>query len=357
MEYRHADFTGQDVFVGMDVSKHNWRVAIRVNQHMHKRFSQPAQAEVLMGYLRRHFPGARYHCVYEAGYEGFWIHDDLKALGADCTVVHPADVPTSDRERQFKNDPVDADKLARDLAHGDLHGIYVPARQAVEDRMLVRTRSRFVRKQTRCKNQIKAHLEFSGHRVPREQNERYWSRTYIHWIESLMTKRSSGNLALQALLEELLFLRQAIARINKQIRALSRQEPYAQIVPWIASVSGVSLVSAMIFAVELVDIHRFASLDQLASYIGLVPGERSSGDKQVSTAMTHRRNAALRHMIIECAWAAQREDPALLEAFLQLSKRMPKNRAIVRIARKLLNRMRWAWINQQPYVSGIAAAA
>lgn len=355
MEYMHADFTGQDVFIGLDVSKRAWRVAIRVGQRMHKRFSQVAEAKVLVDYLHRHFPGARYHCVYEAGYEGFWIHDDLRALGADCMIVHPADVPTSDRERQFKNDPVDADKLARDLSNGELRSIYVPPRSFVEDRTLIRMRSCFVRKQTRCKNQIKALLEFFGHRVPEERLERYWSRAYIRWIESLTMERPSGQQALHALVQELLFLRQAIAGISREIRHLALQEPYANIVPSISSVSGVSLLAAMIFVSEVVDINRFATLDELASYVGLVPGERSSGDSQLFTGITRRRNTALRYIIIECAWAAQREDPALLQAFTRLSSRMPKNRAIIRIARKLLNRMRFAWKNRQPYVVGVMA--
>ena len=219
----------------------------------------------------------------------------------------------------------------------------------------MRTRSCFVRKQTRCKNQIKALLAFYGYRVPEERLERYWSRAYIRWIESLVMERPAGQQALQSLISELLFLRQTIARINRQIRELARQEPYAAVVPHISSVSGVSLLAAMVFVVEVVEIERFASLDELSSYFGLIPGERSSGENQLFTGITHRRNANLRHVIIECAWAAQREDPALLHAFTQLSRRMPKNRAIVRIARKLLNRGRFAWKNRQPYVVGVAA--
>ncbi len=357
MEYTYADFTGQEVFVGIDASKRNWRVAVRVGHQVHKRFAQAAEPETLMAYLRRHFPGAQYHCVYEAGYEGFWIHDRLRALGAECIVVHPADVPTSDKQRQFKNDPVDADKLARDLSNGELEGIYVPTRSVLEDRTLIRMRNCFVRKQTRCKNQIKALLEFYGYRVSDEHLERYWSRAYIRWIESLTMQRPSGGQALQALVHELLFVRQTIAQIHRQIRQLACQEPYAGVVPYISSVSGVSLMAAMIFVAEVVDINRFATLDELASYVGLVPGERSSGETQLFTGITHRRNATLRYIIIECAWAAQREDPALLLAFTQLSRRMPKNRAIVRIARKLLNRMRFAWKHRQPYAVGVASAA
>lgn len=75
MEYTQADFSGQHVYVGMDVSRKTWRLAVRVGQRLHKRFSQEPDPELLMSYLHRHFPGAQYHCVYEAGYEGFWSSD------------------------------------------------------------------------------------------------------------------------------------------------------------------------------------------------------------------------------------------------------------------------------------------
>jgi transposase len=99
----------------------------------------------------------------------------------------------------------------------------------------------------------------------------------------------------------------------------------------------------------LIDIHRFGTLDHLANYCGLVPGERSTGEEQTMTGISPRRNAMIRGLLMECAWVAVRKDPALLMAFNTLSTRMPKNKAIVRIARKLLNRIRFVLKNQQPY--------
>ena len=68
-----------------------------------------------------------------------------------------------------------------------------------------------------------------------------------------------------------------------------------------------------------------------------------------NTGISRRRNAYLRALLIESSWIAVRKDPALLMAFDKLSQRMPKNRAIVRIAHKLLNRIRYVLRNQQPY--------
>jgi transposase len=109
----------------------------------------------------------------------------------------------------------------------------------------------------------------------------------------------------------------------------------------------------MTLLTELVTIERFRSLDELASYAGLVPGERSSGEEEHDTGISPRRNPAMRHMLIESAWVAARQDPALMMAFSTLSHRMPKNQAIVRIARKLLNRIRYVLKNEQSYVKAV----
>lgn len=348
-----VDFTGQDIYVGIDTGKKSWRVSILTNELALKPFSQPPIPGVLVEYLHRCFPGGKYQCVYEAGYFGFWIHDALREQGVECLVTHPADVPTKDKERRNRNDTVDARKLARNLRNGELVPLYVPTRSALEDRSLIRTRVAMVKKQTRCKNQIKAFLSFYGYTIPDELVKSHWSRRFIGWLESLSFERDSGKQSLQTFLEELKHLRGSIAHLTKQIRNLARQEPYRTQVELLDSIPGISTLSAMTLLTEIVDINRFKNLDHLASYVGLIPGEDSSGEQERNTGISHRRNAHLRGILIECSWAAARKDPALLMAFGKLSKRMAKNRAIVRIARKLLNRIRYVLKHQEPYETSV----
>jgi Transposase and inactivated derivatives len=265
-------------------------------------------------------------------------------------VVNPADVPTKDKERAGKRDRVDCRKLARGLRNGEINGIYVPPRVKVEDRTLVRTRQSMVRKQTRCKNQITSILFFYGIVIPEEGR---WSRRFINWIESIRMERASGDFALKAHLEELKHLRQIIANLNKAILSLSRTEEYMADVLLLKSVPGISTLTAMILLTELADLSRFSSLDKLASYAGLVPDIRSSGETEYSTGITFRRNAALRALLIESSWVAVRKDPALTMAFNKLSARMKKTKAIVHVARKLLNRIRFVLKNRQKYVPAV----
>ena len=265
-------------------------------------------------------------------------------------IVNPADVPTKDKERRTKADRVDCRKLARGLRAGELKGIYVPQRQHLEDRSLIRTRQTMVRKQTRCKNQIKAILYFYGLQVC---EDRYWSARFISQLEQIRMNQISGDHALKAHLDELHHLRKTIAGLNRDIRALSRTERYHTNVTLLRTIPGISILSAMILLTELHDIHRFKNLDKLCSFVGLVPDTKSSGEYEHTGGITSRQNKALRNVLIESSWIAVRKDPALMLAFHKLTLRMKKTKAIVHIARKLLSRIRFVLKNQKPYVPAV----
>ena len=355
------DFAVQDIYIGIDVHLSSWTVSIYSAHLEHKTFRQDPRPETLIRYLQRHFPGARYHGVYEAGYLGFWIHDALTAGGINMMVINPADVPTTGRERSFKHDPVDARKLARALRAGQLRPIYVPSREAIEDRQLVRLRGRLISKQTRVKNQIKAMLRHFGIEFAPEFAQSHWSRAFIRWLESLTQpgdgmQHRSGAIALGLLIDELHALRRQILDATRAIRALALTDRYRRRTEFLMTLKGIGLVSAMVLLTELVDIERFRSLDHLASYVGLVPGKRASAEHDPTQRLTNRRSAQLRYILIESAWVAARRDPALNRDFERLAVRMKKSEAIIRIAKKQLARIRFVLKNERPYTVLTSAA-
>jgi transposase len=344
------DWFGQHVYVGLDIHKRSWVVAIVTEQADFRTFTQPPDVKVLVSYLHHHFPNAAYHCVYEAGYCGYWICDELRGYGVECIVIYPADVPTTNKEQEHKTNKVDARKLARSLRNGELMPLYVPSRAALEDRTLIRSRQMFVSKQTRCKNQIKALLSFYGITVPEDIVDRYRSARYVAWLESLSLQSPSGTYVLKTLLDELTHLRKNILDTTRAIRTLAHTEAYIVNVDYLTTISGISTLVAMILLTEIITLNRFRSLDHLSCFVGLVPGESSSGDERTMTGMTDRKNRYLRWILIESAWVAIRHDESLALAFNTLSRRMSKNQAIVRIARKLLNRVHFVLKRKQPCI-------
>jgi transposase len=352
---KKLDFTDEDIFIGLDIHKKNWTVSIYTRDFEHKTFSQNPDPKILVNYLHRNFPGANYHSVYEAGYCGFWIHEELKALGVESIVINPADVPTKDKEKRNKNNKVDCRKLARSLRNEDLEPIYVPHREALEDRFLVRSRRNIVKQQTRFKNRIKAILSFYGITIPEQFKQGRWSGKFIKWLEQIEMKSRSGKTALHIEIDELKHYREKTAIINREIKALSQTKLYKRRVKNLLTIPGIGMITAMTLLVEIVDIKRFKTSDNFAGFIGLVPGERSSGpeDKVNYTGLTNRCNKYLRSMLIESAWVAARKDPALTMYYYKLNKRMIGQKVIIRVARKLLNRIRFVLMNDQEYVPAV----
>ncbi len=131
------------------------------------------------------------------------------------------------------------------------------------------------------------------------------------------------------------------------------QAPFNTLIPLLLTVPGVGFITAMTLATEIINMNRFKTLEHVASYVGLIPSIQSSDDKENTSGISPRRNKYLRTMLIEAAWTAVRVDPALTMKFNQLSRRMNRNKAIVRIAKILLNRIRYVWNNQKPYVLSV----
>jgi transposase len=113
------------------------------------------------------------------------------------------------------------------------------------------------------------------------------------------------------------------------------------------------MLTAMKLLTELENIERFEDFDQLCSFVGLVPSTDSSGENQIDRGITTRKNSRLMVPLIESSWVAIRSDPALLIAFQKLCKRIPANKAIVRIAKKLLRRIVTVLRKKEKYEKGI----
>ena len=109
----------------------------------------------------------------------------------------------------------------------------------------------------------------------------------------------------------------------------------------------------MIILTEIGDIKRFKNTDKLNSFMGLIPSTNSSGENDKVGDITPRTNKMLRSAIIESAWVAIRNDAALMMAYQQLIKRMKPQMAIIRIAKKLVNRIIFVLREQKPYVSNV----
>ncbi len=351
-QIRDLDFTGQDIFVGIDVHLKSWKVTIMMKQLYEKTFSQPPQPEALYTHLKNNYPGANYHSAYEAGFSGYWTHNKLKELGINSIVVNAADIPTTSKEKVQKDDKRDSRKIARSLRNGELTPIHVPTLPTLEDRGLVRLRKTIVNDTTSVKNRIKSFLYFNGLDSQADCEKANWSKKFIKWLENL-SLNGSNQLALNALLRILSEHRLNLLDVTKQISALSKTDVYRENVELLKSIPGIGLITAMVIITELENMDRFESMDKLCSFIGLIPSTNSSGENEKTGDITPRGHGVLRSMIIESAWVATRIDPVLANYYHKQCKRMKPNQAIIRVAKKLVSRIRFVLKNKEAYECGV----
>lgn len=348
-------FEGQSIYIGIDVHKRDWKVTVMTAELSYRTFSAVPQTDKLGAYLKSNFPGATYYSAYEAGFSGFWLHRELTNLGINSIVVNPADIPTTDKERKQKEDLRDSRKIAHSLRSGQLKGIFIPTQTVQHDRILLRTRHALVKDLSRSKNRIKSMLFLLGVNIPDRFCSRgsTWSKPFIKWLEDLSFEYPTAKTGLEAYLDQVRHLRSSVLKITRRIKDLAKSSQYQENVALLISMPGVGTLTAMILLTEIEDIARFKTFDDLCSYVGLVPSTSSSGENNIDTGITPRRNVRLRSALIESAWVSIRTDPALLASYQNLTKRMPGNRAIVRIAKKLLRRMTYVLRERCSYEKGI----
>ena len=349
-------FVNAHFFIGIDAHLKNWKVTIRMSGIELKTFSMNPSPLELIAYLHKHYPDGIYHIVYEAGFCGFWALRIFRQNNVDCIVVNPADVPTMNKEKVNKSDPIDSRKLAREHENKSLHGIYIPDIGREELRALMRLRFRIIQQQTRIKNRIKGFLHSQGILIPIQfSGNARWSNFFILWLSNLQLNTSAGNFTLQNLILQLKEIREHNRNVLKQLRKEAQHPDIAPVMKVLQEVPGIAFITAMYLFTEIIDMKRFPNDDALANFIGLVPSTRSSDDTVYVNGISYRHNKFLRSIIIESAWVAVKEDPALTLAFKELSKRMKPQDAIIRIAKKLLKRIRHVWLQQEHYVYALVA--
>ena len=353
MQRNKISFKGQKIFIGIDVHKKNWDVAIAPEVGNVKRHTQKASAKELFDFLKKHYPDGDYLAVYESGFSGFSTYYALKDVGIECKVIHAADVPTTQYEEVMKTDRVDSVKLVRSLKAGLLKGIYIREKENIDDRSVVRIRKTIQKQLSGYKARVKHMLHCNGVSFPErfEKPGSHWSKTFLKWLKEDVTLLSSTRNSLDLLIRQVETIRLTLLEATKMMRSLSQTERYKHKCDLLMTVPGIGFIVSMCILTEIYDVKRFHNEKEFAAYLGLIPTSHSSGDKVVHGEMTFRGNKQLGPMIIETAWISICKDAGLGSLYLRYKERMKPQEAIVRIARKLSNIIFAVLKNETQYVS------
>ena len=355
MQKYELNFNGENVYVGLDVHLKQWHVCVRTAHVSQKPFSQPPSASALKRYLEINFPGGTYLSAYEAGFCGFSAHYELEEAGIHNIVFNPADINDSQKERSRKTDAVDCIKICRNLMNNELKAIYVPSLQELGLRGYLGARDTAVKKQRVAKQRIKSLLHRNGVRIPEEftTNRTHWSRRFNGWLEQVAGDLGSGEgYRLTELMSDLRHAHLQVLTAGRQINEVIRTH-HMDINELLLSIPGIGRLTAARICLEVPHISNFVNSDHLASYIGFVPDVHGSDDNVYVRGITYRGRALLRSAFVESSWRAITRDPAMGLAYSNLLKRgLKPNNAIIRIARKLVNRVFFVLRERKKYEIG-----
>ena len=347
------------LFVGMDVHKDSIDITLAEAGGEVRRWGEVGgdRAALTKALRRLESSGRGLHFFYEAGPCGFWIERLIRSRGHACSVVSPSLIPKRSGER-IKTDRRDSEKIARMARAGELEAIYVPdaADEALRD--LVRARDDAIIAQRRARQQLKALLLRNELRYVGRSS---WTPAHRRWLAGLKLPQPAQQIAFEEYVDAVEVAGSRVARLTGAIERGIEGWRFAPVVAALQALRGVQFVHAVTIICELGDLSRFDQPRQIMAYLGLVPGENSTGERRRQGPITKSGNRFARRALIEAAWAYQhpaRVTPIIArrqtglpksardiawKAQLRLcarfrklcARRLNKNKVVVAIAREL----------------------
>jgi transposase len=269
-----------------------------------------------------------------------WFLDLLSELGHQVWVGDAAQIRASYVRKQ-KTDKRDAAHILKLLLEDRFPRVWVPNREERDLRQLLLHRHKLVEMRTRVKNELQ-HLALNqGIR----KNRKLWSEAGQELLRSLPLPPWAARRR-EDLLNLLVQLNRQVGLLDRAAEEASQRDKMAQL---LKTQPGVGPITSLAFVLTIGDVSRFQNGKQVASYLGLIPREHSSGGKQRLGGISKQGNCMMRTLLVEAAQSAVRYDPDLGKQYAHRCHSKPKAVAKVAVARKLAVRLYWMLRTQTPY--------
>jgi transposase len=270
----------------------------------------------------------------EASGHARWFERVLNDLQLELWIGDAAEIRTK-RVRKQKTDRQDAQLLLRLMVEERFPRIWVPSAENRDLRQLLWHRHRLVQMRTRIMNQL--HVVALNEGVRRKKA--LWRPAGRSELESLALARWAGRRR-QDLLD---VLDQLTPKIQELTRALEEEVEKRPAARRLMTHPGVGVLTALAFELVIGTPDRFHCGKQIASYVGLVPSEESSGDRRRLGHISKQGNALLRFLLVEAAQVTVRSQAQWRSQFFHLAMRRGRKIAKVAMARKLAVHLYWMW--------------
>ena len=261
-----------------------------------------------------------------------WLVDLLAEIGHELWVGDAAQIRAS-YVRQQKTDRRDAEHIRKLLVEGRFPRIWMPSAEVRDLRQLLLHRYKLVIIRARVKNELQHLCLNKGV----QRKHKLWSKVGQQVLRELPLKMWAARRR-EDLLQLLAMLDQQIAPLDEAVKAEAQRDQMALL---LETQPGVGAITALAYVLTMGDVSRFPRGKQVASYLGLIPREHSSGGRQQLGAITKQGNRMLRMLLVEAPQSAVRLDPAFRKEYLHRCHSKPKAVAKVAAARKLAVRLYW----------------
>jgi transposase len=269
-----------------------------------------------------------------------WFVDMAVGLGHEVWIGDAAQIRASE-VRQQKHDRRDAQLLLQLLVQGRFPRLWTPSNEQRDLRQLLIHRHKLVRLRANVKNELQ-HLALNQ---GLQKKRRLWSAAGQKLLREMALKPWAGQRR-EDLLKLMEMLDEQIAPLDHAAQQAAEENPQARL---LLTQPGVGPITSLAFVLTMGDVSRFPRGKQVASYLGLIPREYSSGGHQRLGSISKQGNRFLRMLLVEAAQVAVRCDPQLRNEYLHRCHRKPKGVAKVAAARKLAIRLYWMLRTQKPY--------
>ena len=276
----------------------------------------------------------------EATGNGEWLVEMLQKLGQEVWIGDAAQIRASSVRKQ-KTDKRDAQHLLKLLREGRFPRLWRPTAEQRDVRQLLIHRHKLVEMRTRVKNGLQ-HLAMNRGLQKKRQ---LWSEAGQRALRELALAGWAG-CRRQDLMEMLAYLDGKIAPLDQAAEELCQRDKVACL---LKTQPGVGPITALAFAVTIGEASRFQRGKQVASYVGLIPREHSSGGKQRLGGISKQGNRFLRCLLVEAAQSVVRCDESMRRPYQHRCRRKPKGVAKVAAARRLAVRLYWMMRTQTAY--------
>lgn len=330
--YRFVEaFSGETTWIGIDVHKQSFSVALLRPDGAIKDWTCPADVAALTR-LVASLPVTVGAVCYESGPTGFGLARCLEAEGIKVLVAAPSRIPRPITATN-KTDRLDCRKLATLAASGLIRPIAIPSVENEAFRALERRRHQLTDSLRRVKQRIRSLLLYLGEMEPIDLD--HWSKAAISALHQ-MELASGAKDTLESLLDELNYFACAQRKVDQRLRIIVREQDEARRIAAMRSVPGVGEVVATSFAAEIYRPERFNRSEEVTAYLGLAPVIRQSGGSKGKASLRPVGQKRLRSLLIEAAWVWKQKDEWARGFYNRIySRHGVAQKAIAALARKL----------------------